>query len=481
MQNNVAVTQIFPDQFEAQDHFYPRVLNAQIHPMVLHFLEMGPTRIVERYLHLHPEVDADAIKNALAHVTKYFRWGGADLFSATTSKGVRRIIVIETNSCPSGQKSMPFGNDPVVQSGYRTVLEKTFLPLLKRRKLPKGGLAVVYDKNEMEASGYAAMLAELTGESVWLVPFYQDDPHPSVRFSEEGVLEVRAHTEDWHPIRAAFRYVTQRPWSRIPPLTRTAILNPILVCLAGGRNKLLAAKAYDFYNAQIQSTGLTIRTPETIWDVAKTEIPLWVQRMGGVAVIKDPYSNAGQGVFTITNSQELEAFMEREFRYNRFIVQSLVGNSDWSSQMAQGRFYHLGTIPNRKGAIYAADLRFMVGVGPAGFYPVAIYARRARKPLLPSLDGSASSWDMLGTNLSVKREDGSWDTETKRLLLMDSRDFNKLGLGLDDLIEGYIQTVLSMTAIDEMAKQLVTQRGIFRRRLFQSLNPDPALLDDIIK
>ena len=471
---------IAPDSFEPQDHFYPRVLNAQIHPMVSHFFEMGSARIVERYIHLHPEVDADAIKNTLAHVTKYFRWGGADLFSATTAKGVRRIIVIETNSCPSGQKSMPFGNDPVMQSGYRTVLEKTFLPMLKRRKLPKGELAVIYDKNEMETSGYAAMLAELAGESVWLVPFHQDDPNPLARFNDQGVLEICSNPQEWRPIRAAFRYVTQRPWSRIPPITRSAILNPVLICLAGGRNKLLAAKAYDFYNAQIQVTGLTIRTPETIWDVAKTEIPLWVQRMGGVAVIKDPYSNAGQGVFTITNERELDDFMEKDFRYNRFIVQSLVGNSDWSSQMAQGRFYHLGTIPNRKGAIYAADLRFMVGVGVEGFYPVAIYARRARKPLLPSLDGSASSWEMLGTNLSVKRDDGSWDTETKRLLLMDSRDFNKLGLGLDDLIEGYIQTVLSVTAIDEMAKQLVTQRGTFRRRLFQSLNPDPALIDDII-
>ena len=143
------VQRIEPGSFERERHFYPRVLNAQIHPMVLHFFEMGSARIVERYIHLHPEVDADAIKNALAHMTKYFRWGGADLFSATTAKGVRRIIVIETNSCPSGQKSMPFGNDPVMQSGYRTVLEKTFVPLLKRRKLPKGALAVVYDKNEM--------------------------------------------------------------------------------------------------------------------------------------------------------------------------------------------------------------------------------------------------------------------------------------------------------------------------------------------
>ena len=33
---------------------------------------------------------------------------------------------------------------------------------------------------------------------------------------------------------------------------------------------------------------------------------------------------------------------------------------------------------------------------------------------------------MLGTNLSVK-ENGEWKTETNRLLLMDRKDFNKLG------------------------------------------------------
>ena len=33
-------------------------------------------------------------------------------------------------------------------------------------KLPAGALAVLYDKNKMEAGGYAAALADLTGEQV---------------------------------------------------------------------------------------------------------------------------------------------------------------------------------------------------------------------------------------------------------------------------------------------------------------------------
>ena len=55
----------------------------------------------------------------------------------------------------------------------------------------------------------------------------------------------------------------------------------------------------------------------------------------------------------------------------------------------------------------------------------------------------------------------------------------RLGLGLDDLIEGYIQTILTMTAIDEMAIRLVNTKGKFRRRFFATLNPDPALIREI--
>jgi hypothetical protein len=304
------------------------------------------------------------------------------------------------------------------------------------------------------------------------------DDDPCWRF-DDGTLEVRAEN-GWQPIRAALRYVTQRPWTRIAPITKTLIFNPVLACLAGGRNKAVAAKAYDLFNADARVEGLKLRTPETIWDVSRNEVPLWVQRMGGVAVVKNPYSNAGQGVYTITSQHELDAFMASDQRYDRFIVQALIGNLRWSSHGRQGRLYHVGTVPDKRSRIYAADLRFMVGAGPSGFFPVAIYARRARKPLEAELPDGASSWSMLGTNLSVKTEDGGWDTETERLLLVDSRDFNKLGIGVDDLIEGYLQTVMAVTAIDRMANRLVTSKGVFRKRLFSSLNPDAALVDEIV-
>ncbi|MBI4954673.1 MAG: hypothetical protein HY908_21795 [Myxococcales bacterium] len=474
-------TTIEPGSFEPERHFYPRVLNAQIHPLVRYFMDLGNARIAARYCHVHPEAERSAVGEALRMHTRHFRWGGCDLLNTTTEDGLRRIVVIETNSCPSGQKSMPLMHEREEQAGYRVLLERSFLPALAARTVPQtGDLAVLHDKNKMETTGYAAVLADLTGLPVHWVPCYADAANPTVRTADHGLLEVRTESGEWRPIRACLRYVTQRPWARIPPVTRTLVYNPVVVCLAGGRNKMIAAKAYDFYNAELRDRGLHIRVPETCWDVAHDEVPLWVQRMGALAVVKVPYSNAGQGVYTITSPHELEAFMDVEQRYDRFIVQALVGNVGWSSRSASGRLYHVGLVPTKSAQIHVADLRFMIGNGPDGFFPVAVYARRAREPLAEELGPDCTdSWSMLGTNLSFKLPDGSWGTDTDRLLLMDSRDFNRLGIGIDDLIEAYLQTVLAVTAIDRMAQQLVTQKGRFRKRLFESLNPDPALIAEI--
>ena len=474
------VSLVEPGTFEFQRHYYPKVHNAHLHPVVRHFLSLGNDRICQRYCHLHPVVDPVVVREVLSSTPQRFRWGGADLFPVTTERGQRRIVVIETNSCPSGQKSMPFDEELQHHSSYRQLIERAFLSMLRARRTPQGRLAVIFDKNPMEASGYAATIADVTQEPVLLAPSYADDTEAHVRLGQEGVLEV-FHDGVWHPLRAAFRYLTQRPWTRVPPLTRTAVFNPVLACLAGGRNKLVAAKAYRMFNAELRrrTPGLAIRTPRTQLDVGLDMVPLWVRQMGGLAVVKNPYSNAGQGVWTITNERELERFMALEHRYDRFIVQALIGNHDWSSTSEEGRLYHIGTVPNRHGAIFVADLRFMVSADSNGFFPVAIYARRARKALTSDLSEASASWDMLGTNLSVKTE-GGWDSDTNRLMLMDAREFNRLGLGLDDLIEGYVQSVLSILAIDRMACSLVTKKGRFRKRLFAQMNPDPSLLSEVI-
>lgn len=471
---------ILPGSFEAHRHWYPKALNATIHPMVHFFLNLEQSRIISRYCHLHPTVDAAKLKEILQYDCKHFLWGGADLLNVTSASGKRQMVVIENNSCPSGQKSMPLVEDNQEQGSYRLLVERTFKPYLKgmRAKI-EGGLAVLYDKNPMEASGYASVIADVMDEKVHYVPFFNNEKDNKVSF-QDGVMYIQNEEGQQVPIRAAFRYVTQKPWNRLPLHLKTKVLNPTLACLAGGRNKMVAAKAYDRYNTELAEAGLKINTPETIWDVKKAEIPLWVKKMGGHAVIKVPYSNAGQGVFTIVNQAELDDFMAKDFDYDLFIVQSLIGNFHWSSTTQAGKLYHVGTIPNTKNKSYVADIRMMVSSTPKGIRPLCTYARRALNPLTDKLEEGADSWSILGTNLSFRNDDGSWNSDTNRLLLMDRRDFNRLGIGLDDLIEAYIQTVLSMVAIDKMAQTLTNKNGKFRMRLFKSLNDDPNLIDEIL-
>eukprot|EP01094_Clydonella_sp_ATCC50884_P018096 TRINITY_DN328_c0_g2_i6.p2 TRINITY_DN328_c0_g2~~TRINITY_DN328_c0_g2_i6.p2 ORF type:complete len:529 (+),score=238.91 TRINITY_DN328_c0_g2_i6:53-1588(+) len=470
------------NDFDANNHYYPRVINATIHPLVLHFLNLGNKRIINRYCHLHPMVDPKHLAHILEYQPRWFAWAGADLFHVTTAEGTRRMVVIETNSCPSGQKSMPLIAESQEQNGYRLLLEKTAkVKINAKTNKEDGALAVIYDKNYMEASGYAQTLCDVMEEPVHLVSFYLNDPKQIVRFTDDGWMEVNTGDDAWVRVRAAFRYVTQKPWNRLPIASKTLIINPVLSCLAGGRNKLMAAKAYEIFNAEVEEMNLQIHTPETIRDVRKAEIPLWVERFGGNAVVKVPYGNAGQGVYTITNQGELDEFMAEDASYDQYIVQSLIGNYNWSSKTSAGQFYHVGTIANKKNQIYVADLRMMISAGTGGWEPLIIYGRKSHKPLVRNLQECPySSWDMLGTNLSIKKDDG-WDTDTTRLCLMDRRDFNQLGIGIDDLCEAYIQTVLSAIAIDKMACRLYDDDlERFNVELFSSMNNDPHLLEEIL-
>ncbi len=471
--------QVNPGSFETAKHYYPRQLNAQLHPMVSLFFNLGRDRIAERYRHLNPQIKPEAIDELLSYRCRYLPWAGCDLFLTTSAKGARKMVVIETNSCPSGQKSMPLTDEHEERGGYLRLLSRAFKPRLKGKRLPEGGIALLYDKNPMEATGYAATLADVMKEPVWLAEYYEDDDNPPVKFVD-GVLHVRDESEQWHPIRAAQRYVTQRPWNRLPINTQTHIMNPILGCLAGGRNKLVADYAYADFNAANWENNLHLNLPETDRDVPKRLVPSAVRRFGGFAVVKVPYSNAGQGVYTITDDLDLEEFMAIDFPYDHFIVQSLIGNSAWSSLTGGERFFHVGTMPNKKLNTFVADLRMMVCNHPKeGFQPVAAYARQAAAPLTAELKPGDDSRAQLVTNLSFKNPDGSWNSDVDRLLLMDRKDFNLLGLSNDDLISAFFQTCMAVKAIDELARSLKTTKGTFRWKTFESINPDDDLIQEI--
>ena len=120
--------------FEPESHWYPRALSATLNPMVAFFLNMTQEQIVERYCHLHPNVDRAQLESHLHYKPKFFTHSGTDLIHATSEDGIREMIVIETNSSPSGQKSMPLLDDFAELGGYSQYAERTFKHYLKSRR-----------------------------------------------------------------------------------------------------------------------------------------------------------------------------------------------------------------------------------------------------------------------------------------------------------------------------------------------------------
>lgn len=430
---------------------------------------------------LHPDVSKEVLETALAYQSRYFVWAGADLMKVATKDGQKKMVVIENNSCPSGQKYMPLVDEEQKHGGYRTFLERTFKSALDNgTTLIQGELAVLHDKNPIETKGYAHAMADVFNEEVHFVSAYNDETKPAFEF-RDGILHVFGEDQEWHPIRAAFRYVTHRPWNRLPIFSKTLIVNPPIVCLAGGRNKLLASKAYSSFNEELMGSGLAINTPLTICDVQKSDIPNWVAKLGGKAVIKVPYSNAGQGVYIINNENQLQDFLDEDQPYELYIVQELIGAKE-HGQNHKGvpRYCHVGTMPSEKGFVYVSDVRLMVSSTPAGIRPIGMYSRRANQPIVDAFSEGSDQSNAFMTNLSFKNADGTWNSDIDRVLRYDCHDFHKLGLGIDDLIEAYVQTVLSTIAIDKMARALCEENGQFRKGVFQTLNNDQLLLSEIM-
>lgn len=131
---NQEIEVIQPGTFSAEKHWYAKALNATIHPMVNFFLNLSKDRIINRYCHLHPTVKSAKLEEILNYQCKYFLWSGADLINSTSAGGKRQMVVIENNSCPSGQKSMPLLDDNQEEGAYKLLIERTFSEMLKPKK-----------------------------------------------------------------------------------------------------------------------------------------------------------------------------------------------------------------------------------------------------------------------------------------------------------------------------------------------------------
>ena len=63
-------------EFQSEKCFYPKALNATIHPIVKKFFNMKNELIINRYAQLNPTVDAQVLKQMFEYKSKNFKWAG---------------------------------------------------------------------------------------------------------------------------------------------------------------------------------------------------------------------------------------------------------------------------------------------------------------------------------------------------------------------------------------------------------------------
>ena len=160
-------------EFIAENCFNPKALNTTISPIVKKFFNMNTEAIIKRYAQLNPNLDTAVLRSQLEYKTKHFKWAGqffrykiylkmcfkplniykgCYLFNVTNKDGKREMIIVESNSCPSGQKSMPLVDTTNKYGVYKTLIKSCLADVLNN-EIDKslGGLAVIYDKKKLES------------------------------------------------------------------------------------------------------------------------------------------------------------------------------------------------------------------------------------------------------------------------------------------------------------------------------------------
>jgi hypothetical protein len=114
-----------PGSFKTENHFYPRVINSQIHPTVRFFMGLSQERIVERYCHMHPKVDRDVLMDIIKYRSEHFHWAGCDLMHTVNNAGEKKmvsggggVVIMDYNQSSSSTSLISLPN-PVAAASLR--------------------------------------------------------------------------------------------------------------------------------------------------------------------------------------------------------------------------------------------------------------------------------------------------------------------------------------------------------------------------
>jgi hypothetical protein len=393
-----------------EDIVCPVAQGASMAPELRECLHLSPEAIAELYAR-RESIDQGALVRLLRSGARHFRLSGVDLLRTIEAPG---FVVLEANSAPGFGYCTP-GRDAwelAYRKAARLVVETV-------RAGGEGAVALLTeDKLPCETLGYRHALAQAAGAEV---PVWGPADLRGAELTASRQLRVRGQI-----VAGGLRYLHTNPWELLPPDTAGVYINGTRVDLAGARDKVAAAHAFQKLNDG-RSAGLPRLSFPATHILRGPSMTAELPGDWAGVVLKPPHLNSGAG---------LRFFSKIPSAWPASTVFPLVAQAmvrPSRSLLIDGRVY---------------DLRMVVGSDASGFFPIMAYARLARRPYDESLEGDALAMALI-TNISAAAADGSSRFEYERLLIPSTEGWRRLGLSQEDFAVAYVHSVLATLAIDE--------------------------------
>lgn len=136
--------------------------------------------------------------------------------------------------------------------------------------------------------------------------------------------------------------------------------------------------------------------------------------------------------------------------------------------------------------MYAYSFRVLACNSPSGFKMITICCARAPAPFAKHGETAEIAPGLLNKITTVHEDDvyitniGTKVDGEMRSFYLDDAGMKGMGVTMDDVIDGFMQTVYSIHALDNMCKKLTMENGELNLQLLQELNPDPQLLAEVV-
>jgi hypothetical protein len=396
-------------------------------------LDADKETIIECYLNNIGKNSRETLRYIMNERSRHFILAGVDLMAVENREtGERDFLLLEINSAPGFIYCTP--ENDAAEYGYKRLIH---LLLDHTPKDQWDGIVHFSEgKVPVEDRGFFHYYREILKRDVNIL-----GPRDLEKLSlnRENQLEYRGR-----PITGAIRYIHKDPWNYLAPSVKGTFINSTKVDLCGGRDKLMAERAFD--SCIVHNKKIVLSRPECFTAHTREELEHIILSKEFPLVVKKRFLNSGIGIYFILN-KDLSVLKELSDKDFPIVVQQMI--------IAPGTGINSDFPWEQKGVCiegkrYAYDLRVVVASGPDGYKPLMVYGRRGRRPFSDLKNcghGTEIFDDIFKVNIA-KKKGSDFVFESNRLILPTDEGWEMLGITESELMAAYMESILSLYAAD---------------------------------